>query len=350
MSKWFAALCLGLGLAAAAAPVQAGGTKIFKDWMAACDNVAACSAFSFQGEDDGGHDGYLLVRREADADAPLRLSFVVRPTNATARGQTTWSAMLDGEPMPGFGAIVANAGEDGGWRADLTPAQSQAFVNAARNGDELVLIQQDHQAGRFSLAGVTATLLWFDETQGRVGSTSAIVRKGARTASPAPVAPVIVRGPEVSQAGLPDELPRAMAALPAIKQCEVNYAAAEDLTVSRLSPGTLLWAIPCSRGAYNTIYAMLLTDEQGGHPRRAVFPNTPGAGQDQTGELMNVSYDPRTRILSNFDKARGLGDCGAQSDWVWTGKAFELTSQLMMPDCRGVGLDDWPSVWKADVR
>lgn len=350
MTKWFVALCLGLGLTVAGAPAQAGGTKIFKDWMAACDNVAACSAYAFGGEDYD-YAGYVRVRREAGPDAPLQLSFVIPPQeDETANGPVTWKAVVDGEPLDGFAAIAAMPDDNGSWRADLAPAQSQAFVEAVRNADDLVLARGNDQAGRFSLAGITATLLWFDETQDRLDTTSAILRKGAKRSPSAPAAPVIVRGPDASQTGLPKVLSPAVAARPEVKACEVDLGVAEDLTIARLSAGTLLWAVPCSRGAYNTIFAMLLSDEQGGNVRRAVFPNTPGAGADQTGELMNISYDPATRTLSNFDKARGIGDCGAMSDWVWTGKAFVLSSQSMMPDCRGVGPDDWPSVWKADVR
>ncbi|MES2035987.1 MAG: DUF1176 domain-containing protein [Pseudomonadota bacterium] len=350
MTKWIAALCLGLGIYAVGAPAQAGGTKIFKDWMAACDNVAACSAYAFGGEDFD-YAGYVLIHREAGPDAPLRLTVVIPPADDhVVDAPVTWKAVLDGAPLDDFAAIAATPDDNGSWRVELTPARSQAFVEAVRNGDDLVLMRGDDQAARFSLAGISATLLWFDETQDRLGTTSAILRKGPRSSPPAPAAPVVVRGPDTPQAGLPRTLSAAVAARPELKSCEVDYGSADDLTVARLSPGTLLWAIPCSRGAYNTIFAMLLSDEAGGHVRRAVFPNTPGAGADQTGELMNISYDPATRTLSNFDKARGIGDCGAMSDWVWTGKAFVLSAQSMMPDCRGVGPDDWPSVWKADVR
>src|SRR5215217_2606535 len=206
------------------------------------------------------------------------------------------------------------------------------------------------QMARFSLAGLTATLLWFDETQVRVGTTSALLRMGAKNAPAAPAAPVLKRGPAVDQSGLSRTLPRAVAARPEIKGCDVEFRDDAELTVARLSPDVVLWAVPCSRGAYNTISTMLLTDAKGGNVRPAVFPDAPGAGQSQSSELMNIQYDPGTRILSNFDKARGIGDCGAQSEWVWTGTEFKLLSQFMMPECRGVISDDWPSMWRAEVR
>jgi hypothetical protein len=309
-----AAAALSLGLVTGAfAGEPTGGTKIFKDWMAACDNLASCSAFGFQGESFT-DSGFIVVQRAAGPAAPLKVSIVLPPLgDETPSGQISWSAVLDGERLAAFSKIAARPDDNGYWRADLAPAQGAAFLDAVRDGDELILTRGRDQAGRFSLAGVTATLLWVEETQDRIGTPSALLRKGTRPSPPAPTAPFVTRGPEVSQAGLPKVLPRGFAALPDLKECDVDYAVAEDLTIARLSPGTLLWAVPCSRGAYNTIYAMLLTDEAGGQIRHAVFPHTPGAGQDQSGELMNISYDPKTRILSNFDKARGFRDCGARS-------------------------------------
>lgn len=350
MKKLFAAAGAVLALLSAA-PAHAEGTKIFKSWMAACDNVATCAAYGFQG---GEYDvGYVMISRKAGPDAPPEILLVVSPgdDDGGALGDATWTPMLDGQPIAGFPTLAGKDDGSGYWRTTLVGDRAKAFIAAVRNGDELTLqTPEGLPVARHSLAGITATMLWFDESQGRIGTPSALIRKGYGDNPAAPAAPVVVRGPQVSQDGVPKALPKTLTALPQIKACDADYASAEDLTIARLSPGTLLWVVPCSRAAYNTIYAMLLTDEKGGQPRHAVFPDAPGAGQDQSGELMNASYDPKTRTLSTFDKARGIGDCGATSDWVWTGKAFVLVAQSLMPDCRGVGVDDWPSVWKAQVR
>jgi hypothetical protein len=65
---------------------------------------------------------------------------------------------------------------------------------------------------------------------------------------------------------------------------------------------------------------------------------------------MNVEYDPKTRTLTSFAKARGLGDCGSNQTWVWDGQAFQLLSETDMPQCRGAPPDDWPSRYVAKVR
>lgn len=350
MIKRFAAVgAASLGLLAAL-PAQAEGTKIFKDWSAACDNVASCAAYGFQGDEFD--VGYLMIARHAGPDQAVKLTFVVSPGDSDGGplGDAAWAPRLDGQPVAGFPRLTLKEDDNGYWRGELSGAQAQAFIEAVRNGDRLTLNAGELAVARYSLSGLSATLLWFDETQGRVGTTSALLRRGPKTAPAAPAAPVITRGPEVPQTGLPTAVPKVIAARSDVKECEVDFNAAEDLTVARLSPGVLLWAIPCSRGAYNTIYTLLLSDETGGKARHAVFPGTPGAGRDESGELMNIDYNPKTRTLGNFDKARGIGDCGAQSEWVWTGAEFKLSWQAIMPECRGAPSDDWPSVWSAEVK
>lgn len=334
-----------------ASAAHAQETRGFKDWMATCDNLAACRAFQFNGE-PASFGGYAMVRREAGPEAEPVVVLVVPPAEgATAKGQAVWRAVVNGERLPGFETIAVRADDDGFWRAELTPARSRALIDAVRDFDELLLVDGDDQVGIFSLSGISAALLWIDDRQGRVGATSALIRKGPKTAPAAELAPVVTRGPAVSQAGLPKAVTREMAYQPALKQCDVDYTSAEDLSVSRLAPGKLFWSVPCSRGAYNTSYALLLTDEKGGAPDTVDLPNAPGIENgDPVGELVNARYDPATRILSNFDKARGLGDCGSVRDWVWAGAEFKLTHQAVMPECHGVAHDDWPTVWRAEVR
>jgi hypothetical protein len=347
-----------LRIAAAAAAVgllasglaHAEGLKLFKDWSAACDNAATCAAYGFQGDEFD--IGYLKLSRDA-GEAPTTLSMLVSAGDSDGGplGDATWTVLVDGRPVAGFATVAGRDDGAGYWRTDLKGAQAHAFIDAIRNGDELSVHTPDGlRVARYSLAGLSATLLWFDETQDRIGTGSALLRRGTKPTPATPAAPVVTRGPETPQAGLPKTLPRSIAARPEIRACEVEYATADDLEVHRLSPGVLLWQVPCWRGAYNTIYALLLSDEDGGQIRHAVFPDKPGAGQDQSGELMNAAYDPKTRTLSNFDKARGIGDCGAQSEWVWTGSAFRLTWQAIMPECRGVPFSEWPSTWTATVK
>jgi hypothetical protein len=66
------------------------------------------------------------------------------------------------------------------------------------------------------------------------------------------------------------------------------------------------------------------------------------------GTAVNAQYDPQTRILSAYDKGRGVGDCGDSHEWAWTGQAFALTREAFMPVCRGQS--DWPISFQAKVE
>ena len=64
----------------------------------------------------------------------------------------------------------------------------------------------------------------------------------------------------------------------------------------------------------------------------------------------NPVFDPKTMTLSTFSKGRGIGDCGSREEWVWDGKAFRLALLKIMPHCKGIPLDDWPVLYRAERK
>lgn len=62
---------------------------------------------------------------------------------------------------------------------------------------------------------------------------------------------------------------------------------------------------------------------------------------------INAGFDEETQTLSMFNKGRGLGDCGSQSEWVWDGQAFRLILYKSMPECHGVPEADWATLYRA---
>jgi hypothetical protein len=352
MIRRLAVAVLGLTLMLAT-PARADLFKAFKDWSTVCDNVKTCEALNFTGE---AYDtsSFLIISRGAGPAAPAKVVLgVMASDDVMGQQPVTWQATLDGKPVPGFASLVTPA-KDGFWRVEFTGDKAVAFLAAIRNGDGLLLKRPKAPAVRFSLSGLSASLLWLDDQQGRVGTVTALAKPGDKPASavpPAPARPVVRAAKPVSQAGLPKTLPAALKASANLGECDLDpKSEGYDLIVARLAPGRLFWAIPCSAGAYNTFYELYLTDEKGGGAKPAIPPYAPGAEDQPTNELMNISFDASKMMLSNFDKMRGLGDCGAQSDWIWDGTAFRLVSQYMMPDCQGVPVDDWPSLWQATVK
>ncbi|MDP1616857.1 MAG: DUF1176 domain-containing protein [Phenylobacterium sp.] len=337
-----------LGLAAAAFTLSLGGgatadSGSFGHWAVVCDNVQVCTAMGFGELGEMGSSALLKLRRETGPGAEPTISVITAGTAAA-----TLRLAVDGASPSGLAAVPATPmAEDPERRVtELTPAQTRALLAVLVNGRTLTLMEGQNPAATISLAGSSAAMRFMDDRQKRAGTVTALVARGARPASavPAPSQPPAIKAaPAVSQARLPTTPSPAMQAQ--LRDCDDDIA---DLgfapEVARLGQGRLFWGVVCSRGAYNVIYRLFLTDERGGdvRPLELSYPS-----DETTSELMNISFDPKTQTLMNFDKGRGLGDCGAITEWIWTGEAFAVAHQVLMPECQGVMSDDWPVSYRS---
>ncbi|RYF92866.1 MAG: DUF1176 domain-containing protein [Caulobacteraceae bacterium] len=142
--------------------------------------------------------------------------------------------------------------------------------------------------------------------------------------------------------------PAFVTAIPGTGECDPAMdGASPQIIKARLGPGLMLWGVQCSSGAYNVGYLFFTSDERGGNKRPVAFPYAPGSSQPQTLFVTNPDFDADTLTLSSFEKARGIGDCGALLSWAWTGQRFALISQDQMSECNGVGTEHWPSLYRA---
>jgi hypothetical protein len=241
-----------------------------------------------------------------------------------------------------------------------------ARLAAARS----VSVGADEAETSLPIAGASAALLWIDEKQGRLDTTTALIRLGDRPASSVPSAPGLPRvlaaaaidQGRFAEAGDPGEqgaeadltLPSTIEALTEVKQCRADTAfnpyLQKAVLAARLSPATELWGVPCDAGAYNAIYDFYLTGPGGTSPRKAGFPGwepreiTKG---DIAGDgLVNPVFDAAANTLSHFPRARGIGDCGTIQSWAWTGEAFVLTGERSMGNCWGMPSTLWPTTWR----
>jgi hypothetical protein len=341
---------LWLGVAAVLAPAlvltgaaHAAGTKTVKDWTAVCNNLGDCTAFGFSGE---GSDtpAYLIIQRQAGPAAQPVVTIVY--DSGDKQPAQTWTLALDNKPVAGIGPVRA-AGSDNGARATLTGAAAAQLIDALRNGQGLELDAGGKSLEEISLAGSAATLLWVDDQQGRVGTVTALTKKGAGPASsvhPRLAPPLIRPAPPASQAGLPKQAPKSL--IKGVSDCDFDASSGEpDDTIARLAPGVVLWGPECEMAAYNETSIFFIGDEHASHLKRVIFPEAPGAGQPTDDLLMNVGFDASTQTLSSFSKGRGIADCGSSEAWVWDGKAFQMAREETMPECRGVAPDDWPSLF-----
>ena len=315
----------------------------FRDWLAVCDNGGTCNVFAPAPT----ATGWVRITMPAGPDATPGVVVGFWPESGGAfDGPVT--ARVDGvvfeaRPETGDGALPV---------AVVAPDQARALIDAMAQGAAMAL-NAGSETIPVSLTGAAASLLWIDERQGRLGTTTALIRKGSRPASSVPAAPAPPRiepAPAVSQAGYGDQegqiLPAAVEALPAVVQCRAETDFNPDLqkviSSARLDANTVLWSVPCGAGAYNFVNALFTSTPQGTNPRRVTFPSASGEPLDM---LVNAAYDPTTRVIDAFNKGRGLGDCGMADSWTWTARGFVLKSSSEMSECWGVPSEYWPTSW-----
>jgi len=343
MRSFLAVVIAALALAPAGA-ARATGMKTFKAWYAVCDNLRACVAFGFPDiEADIG--GYLRIARGGAPGAAPVVSLAITADDAPKAA--AWTVQVDGRPVPGL-AAVAVKGADDGQSVKLSAAQGAALIEAIRNGQTLDVSGGGKSIFSLSLGGSAAALLWVDDQQQRVGTVTALGRKGDRPAAavpPVPPAPGLHAAAIPSQKGLPEHVPMPVRRARG-KDCTAEARGDMDAPlIARLAPGLVLWGPVCDQGAYSIGNSLLLGDEKGGALRPLHLPYPPGLAERTASELSDPEFEPKTATLTSFAKGRGIGDCGEMLSWVWDGKAFQLSSAQVMTECHGVPMDDWPTLW-----
>ncbi|MGH6782300.1 MAG: DUF1176 domain-containing protein, partial [Sphingomonadaceae bacterium] len=247
------ATLLGLGHAEAAQT----GIKTFRDWIAGCDNLRGCTALSLPAE-TANDIGFLKLERSAAPAGAAALSLRLRGEQLKA--PLSVQLLLDGAPFPAAGkSLPARRDDEDTATVLLSGTDTEALIAAARKATRLTA----RLAGKtydISLAGSVAAMLWIDEQQGRLGGTSALIRKGPATTVPAaPALPVITAR---TTAGFPAPDAKATKAMAAalrkhLRQLDPDLCddsgdanTASD-SVWSLDASTKLVGLLCSRGAYN---------------------------------------------------------------------------------------------------
>lgn len=330
--------------AATSGPVTTLSNKVerrtFRDWNVTCDNGATCAAIAPSFDDS---EAWMTVKMAPEPTAiPEVLVGLVVAENVTASTKIT---LKINERV----FRTERVGDPADAMARVVDADALNAVRAMATG-ELAVVSIDRDAIGVSLNGASASLLWIDERQGRLDTPNALVRVGQRVASvQAPALPVVTAAPAIAQGQLGEKdqiLPRSIDNLPAVQECRGEGPGGEVFS-ARLGPQQELWGVPCGSGAYNFASALFLTGPNGQNP---VALNLPQASGSPSNQVINGYYDPQTRTLNSFDKARGVGDCGNNQTWVWTGRSFALTLERSMEKCTGLPPDYWPTAWRAKVN
>lgn len=309
-------------LALALSPALAAPfSKVFKDWEVACDNARDCVALGFEPEAD---------RTPGSA---LRL---VLPAGGQAKPSLT--VIWEGVEINDAKLIGGLAGK---------PLADQ-LLSLARKA-ETATFSHGKAKATFSLAGLSATLLAVDEAQGRLGTVAAYVRSGSKPASaiPDPAPLPKAQAQPTAQLGAGDE--KLVAALTR----RLAAQAPDDCPRLKEEPGGEVWPLSatlslvnvwCETFAYNATSRFFMV-EQGDIAKAQPVEFRDSAGAAET-LVTNGDYDPTDGTLSWIVKGRGLGDCGSQASYAWTGKAFVLKSESRLETCNGLETD-WPALWRS---
>jgi hypothetical protein len=320
MAARLALRMLAVLAALAATPAGAAGVQFtHKDWELACDNTRTCRAAGYQAGEVPPAVSVLLTR-EAGARRPVSAQVTIGTYDD---GKATpppaqVDLVVGGRPR---GAVALKADEGVG---TLDTSQTAALLQGLLRSEEIAFVAGP-QRWRLSDAGAAAVLLRMDDVQGRVGTTGALVRKGAN--AEAAVLPALPK-PVVRAAAITGPAPRealAIAVLRSLRKvpddCPDLKDTAEPPQAWRLDAHRVLVSARCWVAAYNTGQGFWVANDK--PPYRATAVTYSG-----------TEFEPeRSRILA-MQKGRGLGDCFAMDQWVWNGARFVHTEEATTGMCR----------------
>ncbi|WP_422505539.1 DUF1176 domain-containing protein [Stenotrophomonas sp. GZD-301] len=334
---------------AAALPAHAATPvyRQFQDWVVACDNVARCVA---SGAAEG-VDGRITVQRAAGPQGAIEVS-VVLPT----RGGSA-PLLLDGKPValaaPGW--TRAPDGAERVLRQTRSLAAAQGFIDAVRNGSALRFGTGERDA--IPLGGLSAALLLVDETQGRLGGGTALLRRGDAAASKVPAAaplPRVTLAPPprraldaATQARLIAQVRRSQSAVIQREDCSQHGGDDAFDEAAALDDTQALVLIECLRGAYQSSSLVFRVPVADASRATRVTPTLPFALPGVRTRLdMLTSAAFEDGVLTHSGRGRGIGDCGSGARWGWTGTTFALLAYEHMGACRGDDAAEWPALWR----
>jgi len=366
--KYPTALLLTLTFIALAPHTATARQAEFRAWTASCSASACAATTATPG-------GRVILRfsRRNDPQADWQISF--SGFEQDLRPGSPLGISVDYGPFRPFGPGRGYRLEPG--RVVIAGLTRSSPLFSALLRGRRATVEFQHREGfaiplDFSLSGLTASLLWIDEQQGRTGAPPSAALQGQPEQTIPPQTPPVPKQPEprdttdrtaiektppaATQAEdkpLPSGVPAQVEKKHLADGDCVDYRAkhmVESRIIDRLDANNILYALPCYTGAYNVIYRIYVHDSR--YPEDVKRESFAGYSDERgwygRDELINVSYDKKTKVLSAFEKSRGLGDCGSTLSLRWiTGSFWRLEEYRYWRKCDGSHLpESWPVVYK----
>ncbi|AYU93650.1 TPA: DUF1176 domain-containing protein [Enterobacter hormaechei subsp. xiangfangensis] len=324
-----------------AAPAQ----QSFSDWQVTCNNQNFCVA-----RNTGEHRGLVMsLSRSAGAktDASLRIDLGGLSAPPVKEPDIAPRLLLDNVPLK----LTSQHWQLTPWHLKTDDTGTiTTFLKTIQEGQALTL-----RGGKqtISLAGLKAALLFIDAQQKRVGSETAWIKKGDSPPLSVPPAPALKKVAVVNPTPTP-LMHNELNDLLDYGNWRMNHSQCSldpnrrEVRVTALTDDKALMIISCEAGAYNTVDLAWLVSRKKPFAARSVrlrLPFTPSS-QSSDMELMNASFDEKTRELTTLALGRGIGDCGIQTRWRFNGQRFRLVRYAEEPSCDNWnGPDAWPTLW-----
>lgn len=322
----------------------------YKDWQIVCDNTRTCRAAGYSHEEAKNRVTVLLTRKAGigqDVVAKVKFSDISDDDRYIVPDKVTLK--IEGQSYGEIGSLSENKKDSINEYSSytLSKIQTKALLQALKITSKIVFVS-DNKEWFLPGDGATAILLKMDDVQGRVGTPSALVKKGTKPESN--VLPAIPM-PIVYSKLIPKDSPKSWQSkidwnmlkkkLPSGKKfgddnyCERltegdnEYQKLDLKVVAVLSRDRLLVSGLCWRAAYNEGYGYWVINQQQPYQPKLITTIADGAVER---DFINHNE------LSSSMKGRGLGDCWSREIWVWDGKEFMKTYDGSSGLCRMIML------------
>lgn len=307
------AAALGLPLAAQAQAFDS------KDWTLACDNTRACRAAGYSAEGSA-MPASLLLARAAGGSAPVYGELQLGVLDGRAAHPASVS-------LPGSGKSAIAIRLDRNNHAELPPNAMLAILKSLSVGGDVIL-SSGKSTWRISGAGALDVLQKMDDSQGRSGGPTALLRKGSGNVGDIVSAMAIprmsaTRVPTIAQADDAALAVRVLAAIQSTPDCPLldDGASQTQSRLWHLDANRLLVTQPCKPVADATARGWWVANRRPPYDARPVT---------YAGEFDGVA------TITARVAGGSAGDCGTVEGWTWTGFRFEQTYAATGGLCRGV--------------
>lgn len=300
---------------------------LHKDWELSCDNSGTCRAAGYQSDEHAERPISILLQRAAGAESSVAARVKVNVQDLPPQHQSLKLHVLGRN----YGAVMLNAQTGEG---QLTADQARVLLSAVQGADPIIW-HSEQVKWILSPAGASAVLLKMDDFQKRVGTPSALIRKGRQPDASVlktqslPLVQIKRYSPGIAKhwkmnAVQTKQLSALLQKTVDKDSCPLlhaqNYLPDDEITIYPLNRQTAVVEAPCWRGAYNAGYGYWVMDSALQKTQQFVTASGSSFSEGQ---------------IFSEQKGRGVADCIAQEEWAWNGRRFVQTYRAIQAQCKG---------------